>query len=1222
MRSSYQFVSEYRAALKVADPSQEKRDKGRQRILAQTELCLALLARHFPRERVRCIPSVMMGYPRLLGQDLDASTTLAVSNARHLCPRFGAIAAWLDALAQYASTPETLRCFSITDNIVRKRRLAPPVVLAVVYQWLEGRAPWVERSPQIAEPGSGRVRLYSEQDDIQIKVPPVPTERQSVQRFKFTRRTTNPPIEVTLDELRRVASEVDAREAASDWPSESLPPLKLGRRLETLVPEKGVGDFFDGKRFSLNGPAHVVGMLSSGKSTFAMALLFALTKGASQKRVAVLVADTMQGAVLSARLGRHGVSATVLASFRRRMKHLQSIHWQQSLQDAGQNLSSLGHLTESFSTACPLDGAQSDEESVGGGVDGESRPRRFPPFSEKPCHHILQSPPRDEKEEQRTRNPDDFEVRENDRSCPLWAACPAQSQQRAAVDAAVLIMTPAAFVHVTPDPWTSPQRVTLPELAQYECDLVIIDEVDSVQKNLDEMFAQPALIMGSGRDTYAPGIGRNSSEAIRMRSGSQFRNPLNTRWQSNFHTFFRQIGAIYAMLQNEAEALAPYFRDTTFTAGSILFALWRQRNVDENHRPAAIDFDKPEVMEEFLDVIRVAATISSEFDPDSPAAENADGGALKDSNFNDYQFGEAAESLQEIARRLLLTDSYENVYGDVEAELSQRLNVFAPPPPLTEGEEKVARRSVNLALILAAVTDLAMSRYNWLAKTQRAVARDFQLNDGFLLGRAGGLIQNYQTLIPANPAGASFGFLYDEPEPGLANTMGGELSLISHLGVGRHLITHLHDLLESEGQAGPHTLLLSGTSWAGGSMSIPDPNSDESRPMACSSPVFDVQLPVTGVFLQPKEELEAIRLSKFALVRVVSPSGAATKDLSRDRGSKSDDLEPQRISGAATEVRRKRLKRIAEGFAIPRNGRNQFERDWKRAEARWSHWREDALEDRRRALLVTNSYADAALVADVLVDALRTHQPGKWSVFCLVSDKDETEAAELENGPKRAHALPRSLVERFGERDEYAILVAPMQVVGRGHNILNRQEVAAISSIYFLHRAHHRPNDLGPLIGRLNRFAQERFDSGVNAQGANESITSRTIRVRQAARKIVGYGLAAGRRGYSALPAEYKAQFAWDMLALLWQTIGRGIRRGRPVFVGFVDTAFAPLSFPGTDERREDTPASSTLVQCIEQMRLAASEESNPREFEIARLLYEPFYEALRITEGLQFVQK
>jgi hypothetical protein len=206
------------------------------------------------------------------------------------------------------------------------------------------------------------------------------------------------------------------------------------------------------------------------------------------------------------------------------------------------------------------------------------------------------------------------------------------------------------------------------------------------------------------------------------------------------------------------------------------------------------------------------------------------------------------------------------------------------------------------------------------------------------------------------------------------------------------------------------------------------------------------------------------------------------------------------------------------------------------------------------------------------------------------------------------------LIERFGRESEKSILVAPMQIVARGHNILNWRGTAAISAIYFLHRPHPRPDDLGPTIGRLNRFAQERFDKGVKSK-PDEGFAGRGRRVRFAATNIVRYGLEAGRFGYRSLPPEFKAQFAWDMLTPLWQTVGRGIRGGCPVFVGFVDYAFAPLSFDGAEDG--DTPDSSALVQSLRQLEAAMEEADNPAEHEVARLLYKPFHDALARTEGL-----
>jgi hypothetical protein len=254
-------------------------------------------------------------------------------------------------------------------------------------------------------------------------------------------------------------------------------------------------------------------------------------------------------------------------------------------------------------------------------------------------------------------------------------------------------------------------------------------------------------------------------------------------------------------------------------------------------------------------------------------------------------------------------------------------------------------------------------------------------------------------------------------------------------------------------------------------------------------------------------------------------------------------------------------------------------------------------------------------VAESLAATFEANGYAGWKVHCLVRDHDE----DSSDGDRLtlSRQMPRSLIERFGREPENSILVAPMQVVARGHNILNHAKCAAISSIYFLHRPHPRPDDLGPTIGRLNRFAQERFDKGVT-EDIGESVARRARRIRHVANEIVRFGLEAGRVGYRSLPAEFKAQFAWDMLTPLWQTVGRGIRGGSPVFIGFVDRAFAPHSFDG--DKRGDTAESSVLVQSLRQLEMAMNPNINPGEHEVAKLLYQPFHDALSKTEGLRYV--
>ena len=833
------FSMIYSAALAAIDPATTAFEKEYRRTFAQTELCLAFLYKYLPDEEVRAVPALMMGYPKIMGDNVANASRHALVNVRHLCSRFASMSAWVDALMQYTQTREVIRCFNVRDQLVESRPSAAETLLAVLDDWLSRRVPWTERRHQVANPGEAVVFLDHRQTKVSYHIPAIPAERQAVKGYTLKPRTYNPPIQITFDELKRVSAEVDAREAGDDWPADSLPPIHLAQRLEKLKTQDVAG-FFDGETFTMDGATHLVGMLSSGKSTFVIALLFALTLGGGGKRIAVLVSDTMQGASLSARLRRHSVNATVLSSFRNREGHLQSIHWQHSLNEANWSLSSLGDLAVGFSTACPLDGAQSDPELVEGEIEDRWR---FPKFPDKQCHRLYQTSSADDDDD--NANPDDVGDSTNASSCPLWSTCPAQAQQRTAVDTSVLIMTPAAFIHMTPDVWTTRSRISLPELVQYEFDLVIVDEVDSVQKAFDEIFTPRAPIMGDEQNSYAPSVGLKSSEALRQHSGIQFRKPVNAKWQSNFFTFFRLIGTIYAMLQNEREALQSFYQDSPFTAGSILYDLWRRRLKIDADTQVHLTLDNPKFAREFLDVIKVAGAINR-YARGTSVSDDQD--ENDDSpRFKDDRFEQAADALRNLARQLLVTDYYEGVMEEIESELAGRLSVFNAVGLSSKKVDELKPRHNALALILATVTALALSHYNWLVKTQAAVARDFQIEDGYLLGQASGLIKNYRTLLPANPAGAAFGLFYDDPRRDQTDAMGGKLTLISHLGVGRHLLTHLHDLLAFEGQAGPHTLLLSGTSWAGGSVHAPAPRTR--KHMACSSPSFDVQVPVSRLSL-------------------------------------------------------------------------------------------------------------------------------------------------------------------------------------------------------------------------------------------------------------------------------------------------------------------------------------------------------------------------------------
>lgn len=1182
MRTDREFVEAYARVLRTVDPAARDLDRDTLRSLALTELCLHLLAVWASEEDVGALPYLMLGYPRAVfgaaAPGLAPDILQALASARHLASRYVSVSAWLDACRLHGELPETFRCYAIVGRRPQRRTAAPAAVLDLLEEQLARPVPWVARELQVAPPGEAHVRTNRGETLLAYQVPVVPAEAQAAATHSLAPRRRNLPIRLTLAELQAVAARVDAREAAADWP-QTLPRLRLQDRLAKLSLKGLEGRFFDGETLTLDGAVHVLGMLSSGKSTLVWLVVFALTLGGGGRRIAMLVTDTIQGATVVARLRRHGVAATVLSSFYNRDRHLNSMHWQQGLSATGWSLGALGDMAENFSVACPLDGSQREPVVV----RGPGHAPQFPEFREKPCHRLI--PRRQDAERLEDEALDDDAGRNGTRSCPLWAACPAQEQQRATVDAQVVALTPQAFVHMTPDKWTTARNLTLPELFQYEMDLVIVDEVDSVQKAMDDIFAPRSPIMGDERDVYAPAIGARSSEALRERSGQQFRRQVNAKWQANFHTFYRLIGSLYALLQNEPADLRPFYRNTPFTAGGILYEVWRRRQEVQGRVAPGRSFDDPAVEEDFLEVIKVAGAISRYSRASSVATEES---LDRGEPFRERGFAEAAEALQAIAREAVVADYYEDLAEQIQAQLDGPLAAFNA---VGAGSAALTPRGNALALLLAVISELVLAHYYWLVKAQPSVAVDFGIDDAQLLSQANNLIKHYRTLLPANPAGGVFGLLYDEPPPEKRHALGGKLTLINHLGVGRHLITHLHDLLAAEGQAGPHVLMLSGTSWAGGGRRRRNPKTG--RPMDAASPSFDVQVPAQGVLMQPPAELAAISQSSFELVPLRRPDGGQV-----------------RVSGLPERERRQELGEIARRLGARRDDLNLLEANWGRMARAWG---EDQIRDRRRALLVTNSYADAAVVADALLEALEGHGYADWKVFGLTRDRADDDVVGQERHLRRARELPRSLIERFGEEPEHSVLVAPMQIVARGHNILNADSRAAISSIYFLHRPHPRPDDLSSVIGRLNRYAVERFDRGLLAdpEREDERLAQRARRMRYAATNIVRYSLDS-RSGYSELSSEYKAQFAWDMLTPLWQTIGRGIRNGCPVHIGFIDRQFAPLSF----EDRTDTPETSVLVQAIRQLQLAmaAGEGSDT---DVPELLYRPFLDALSKTRGL-----
>lgn len=420
---------------------------------------------------------------------------------------------------------------------------------------------------------------------------------------------------------------------------------------------------------------------------------------------------------------------------------------------------------------------------------------------------------------------------------------------------------------------------------------------------------------------------------------------------------------------------------------------------------------------------------------------------------------------------------------------------------------------------------------------------------------------DYAPEVPAAPMGNVLAFQYIRNNDDLEGP--GDLRFFRCMGVGRWLLLNLHSRFAVDGHAGPHVLLLSATSWSG------------------TAPGFDIQVPVTGVLRVPESEVEAVRESVFEYMPVLDKH-ARPIQISGRRGQE------------RTDALRLMLAQLARRSSV--GGMSTLER-----------LRDQLPPDRQRLLLVVGSYEEA-LLARTALDQLRADWGG--GVLHLVADDDQ-----LESEWQRGNAgLQRGVVHRFAETNAW-ILIAPLLAIERGHNILNRDQQAAIGAALFLIRPHLRPDDIGFAINSVNRWAidQIRRDS---VQGlSHPSVEEHALAFRSTAFRQWRHLIQLPMR-YSTLPTHEHRAVTWGHLVTIWQVIGRLVRGGVAARVYFCDAAFAPLA---ADTDRPGQRTTSLLLSMIDLLRpyFTVTGTTQPEERALAHMLYSPLYQALTTMRGV-----
>src|SRR5262249_38121834 len=158
------------------------------------------------------------------------------------------------------------------------------------------------------------------------------------------------------------------------------------------------------------------------------------------------------------------------------------------------------------------------------------------------------------------------------------------------------------------------------------------------------------------------------------------------------------------LLQNEQAYLADFYRNTPFTAGGILYEIWRRRQDVKGLTRPGRSFDDPDFEEDFLEVIKVAGSISRFSQGSAVSRDEAEEhGDETQQPFRNSAFQSASEALQAIARDMVVSDYYENLAERVRDLLDGPLAVFnATGDP--SNKAAMSPHGNALALLLAVVT--------------------------------------------------------------------------------------------------------------------------------------------------------------------------------------------------------------------------------------------------------------------------------------------------------------------------------------------------------------------------------------------------------------------------------------------------------------------------------------------------------------------------------------
>jgi pPIWI RE three-gene island domain Z len=1186
LRNSDDLKSHVISHLPDGDEKVQKREIQRTaQLIVEVELGLTLLKELAPEEAANSVSALLSGYrfpvPFLqsdfnLPSEIDLQSDninrpgninlqsdanwLMVQKARfYLRRRKGN--QWERSLCEYIKIPEILRIYSLTD-IDRCPQLIPsstyPRRQQLYRQTLSTTPPHKKTKIQLAKPGYWYAKISHKGNapiEVPINIPQAvahlpPSPQVSCHR---TRTQDNPSHTITLEELLISARKMDSQLAESGYEPENYYSRLQGIALRLY--DDNSEDFYPGCELKLEQLIHIVGLLNVGKSTAIEVLIYHLTS--QGKRCALIVNDVV-AAVRLASLFWHGLgipAAPILGS--ERSQQLEKVY-EPILAAMGEEIErgAIHPAWRWFSPICPLLALVQSEDKW--------------EFGSEPCHNLYQKETATKTDKNNDIDLEDLEDWEegeikNKHTCPFYYKCPRHQLERDIGQSLVWILTPASFIHTRVSGQIFEEKLTFAEAVYRECNFLFIDEADRVQVQFDEAFAPDEVLVDASGNSLLNKLGIKFATAIynsdRRSMGAEL--VAAAKKANDYAQIATDI--ILPKLHGQPK-LVEWLGSNPFTGRSVFARIIRdilEPTSDSENEPPKIKLTRKERNQQRLKQIEAGLPPEEERLQRKQLLQTIEG--FLQAPLNRRQGGE----LSDIAFTLLSEESEGAALEEVASWLKRWLASWEITIADNSKFEE-ATRHLYFAILVGVLTNRLGFLVDHLSALMRTGIIDLHDTSLSLVYRPP---RDYLPILPSAPVGNILGFKYTRDR---GSNRGGKLEYFRYVGVGRYLLLNFPTLWAVDGWDGPHTVLISGTSYAPG------------------SPAYHIQKQPT-VLLEPAlnndkagdagigESEFFFRAQQNLLGEYIALSG----------------MPPHRRKKAAEDT----IKAICDKPGQAKSHLELLFEDLKDKEQldpqRWGK--------RDRVLIITNSYDEAELVESVLKSVYR------------VENIQEIQVLRRDNAPAHLSGIRRGKIRDLTQLPTQ-IVVAPLMALERGHNILNESRIAAFGAAIFLCRPMPVPDDWQTTVQQLNSWALENASNSAlyePMQRRGDALTLANVEsefYKYAVAKMLD--LSCRAMSFKQLTYDERSVLCWTQLVSIWQIIGRLVRGGVPCIVQFLDVKFAPKSAVG----ELDSEVTSILVGIIKELQLSIDgEEKRPWERTLGRSLYGAFLNSLKQTRKLDY---